>query len=812
MNRFLFNARAVAALALAVILPTVAANAEVVIMKDGHVLHGIKILKEKAPIIDDQAGQVFLVDKPNGMYAIDDGARWVVFPNSPSQVADVSIENRFEKFSGYSPKGERHAGTEKFPKSIAGVPTIEKDWDPKEWTREIKFNDVNPGVKHTIKQQITIITPHYLRVGSSTHKLARYILTKEFPPAQIRTFLSNHPDLAEEKGKVEPDKREKLIRFWIQADWLDEADKDLSKLLADAPGEKERYARLKAEVDGLRAERLIIEIERARDAGRHQWAIKALAAFPKEGASKPVNQKVIELRAEYDRRTARFDAARRYLGELAKKVGAQQWMIDGATTVRNEVHLDTLSRLDQFTTLAERAEKDANAKERRRPDKSPEELVASAITGWHLGKVAAEAKVETAYKCWETRKMALAYLRENNRAEREKILKAYLASTSALAYDDLEKLVSLLPPPEAPATPPAGLERGKLPPTVEQPMGVEFILRLPEEYQPGRSYPLLILLPDPRDDKVPDYMLDRFADLPTRLGYIVAVPQWWDPLKNKYEYSKEEHAAVLKLMRHLRRTYQVDSDRVFLWGNGEGASMALDMGGSHPDLFAGVVPVNPSVCQPLYIPCQYWVNFQQLPVYLVMGDRFGPSVEAIRMMSERWMPKGFPSLVVSYKGRGQEWFAQELPYAFDWMGRKRRSDPGRVLGPLTMEGRTTHPGFSSVRASDNRFHWLSSNEVNPNATMDPVLATRDRYPAPAKFSARIGEGNAITVKTLGLRQVTVWFGKGMADYTKPVKVTVNGGKPTMKQITPQIPVLMEDLYERGDRQRPYFEMMEFQVR
>jgi len=810
MSRYLLNARAVATLALAVILTAVAAHAEVVIMKDGHVLHGIKLLKEKAPIIDDQAGLIFLVDKPNGMYAIDDGVRWVVFPHSASQVADVTMDNRFDKFSAYSPKSERYAGTEKFPKTLKGTYVIEKDWDPKEWKREIKFDDVDPRVKHTIKQQITIITPHYVRVGSWSHKLARYILTKEFPPSQIRTFLINHPDLAEEKGKVEPEKREKLIRFWIQADWLDEADKDLSKLLADAQGEKERYARLKAEVDGLRAERLIVEIERARDAGRHQWAIKALAGFPKEGASKPVNQKVIELRAEYDRRTARFEAARRYLDELARKVGAQQWLIDGATTVRKEVHLDTLSRLDQFTTLAERAEKDVKAG--GRPAQSPEELVASAITGWHLGKVAAEYKVETAYKCWETRKMALAYLRENNRGERDKILKSYLESTAALAYDDLEKLVSLLPPPEAPAVPPAGLERGKLPPTVEQPMGVEFIVRLPEEYQPGRSYPLLILLPDPIDDKVPDYMLDRFADLPTRLGYIVAVPQWWDPLKNEYEYSKEEQAAVLKLLRHLRRTYQVDSDRVFVWGNGEGASMALDLGGSHPDLFAGVVPVNPSVHQPLYIPCQYWVNFQQLPVYLVMGDRFGPSVDAIRMMSERWMPKGFPTLVVSYKGRGREWFSQELPYAFDWMGRKRRSDPGRVLGPLPYEGRTTFPGFSSVRSSDNRFHWLSSNEMNPSQIMDPVKAARDRLPAPAKFSARIGEGNAITVKTLGLRQVTVWFGKGMADYTKPVKVTVNGGKPTVKQITPQIPVLMEDLYERGDRQRPYFELMEFPLR
>jgi hypothetical protein len=59
--------------------------------------------------------------------------------------------------------------------------------------------------------------------------------------------------------------------------------------------------------------------------------------------------------------------------------------------------------------------------------------------------------------------------------------------------------------------------------------------------------------------------------------------------------------------------------------------------------------------------------------------------------------------------------------------------------------------------------------------------------------------------------VTVWFGKGMVDYNKPVKVQVSDSKPVTKTITPEIPVLMEDLYERADRQRPYFAKLDFKV-
>jgi hypothetical protein len=195
---------------------------------------------------------------------------------------------------------------------------------------------------------------------------------------------------------------------------------------------------------------------------------------------------------------------------------------------------------------------------------------------------------------------------------------------------------------------------------------------------------------------------------------------------------------------------------------------------------------------------------------MVMGDKFGPSVEAIRMMSERWMPRGFPSLVVSYKGRGQEWFAEEVPYAFDWMGRKRRADPGKMVGPPEYAGRTEVPGFRSVRLQDNRFHWLSSDDIKPEYTMDPVL--HGRAATPAKFSARILEGNTIETRVIGMRQLTLWFGKGMVDYAKPVTVKLDRtSKPVTRMIAPEIPVLMEDLYERGDRQRPYFARMDFKV-
>ncbi len=808
MNSFLFNIRALSALVLALTVAMVAVYGDVIILKDGYTMYGVKTIKEKKALMDEQTGEIFLGAMPNGMTAVDDGPRWVVFPNTPLQVADVSDTNIYQNFASYT--RERTRGEGKFP-STARDPKLLKPWDLKEWTRVIEFKDIDPRLKHTVKQHINVITPHYVRIGSSSHILSHYFLTREFKPETIRAMLVNHPTLLEMPNKPDPEKRERLVRFWIQADWLDEADKDLDTMLTALPAEKERYARLKSEINGIRAEKLILEIERARDSGRHDWAVKAITAFPKDDVPRAVAVKLTGLQADYELRTSRFALAKRFLEELPKQIKAgSEFLVEGAAAVRQEMHMDTLSRLEVFVTLSDRAEKDTKAG--RRPTQVPEELLAAAITGWHLGKVAAEPKVGSAYKCWTTRKAALDYLRNTQKGGRIKDLEAYLASPNAMAYDELEKLVSLLPPPNAPAVVPVGPITLKMPPSSTFGNGMSYVLRLPDEYQPGRSYPLLIALPDPAidplDEKAAEKMLNLFGDLPNRLGYIVASPIWWGPLESTYKYSADEQSEVLALLRHLQRSFQIDSDRIYLWGNGEGGSMALDMGGGHPDLFAGVIPVNPAVCQPLYIPAEYWVNFHQLPIYMIMGDKFGPSVSAIRMLSERWMPRGFPSLIVSYKGRGAEWFSEEVPLAFDWMGRKRRVDPGKMVGPPAFGERTT-AGFSSVRATDNRFHWLSSESLNANRIMSPVLGK----PAttPIKFSAKIIPGNAIEAKAFGMKELTIWFGRGMVDYSKPVRLKVNDGKSITEKISPQIPVLMEDLYERGDRQRPYFYRVDMKV-
>jgi hypothetical protein len=49
----------------------------------------------------------------------------------------------------------------------------------------------------------------------------------------------------------------------------------------------------------------------------------------------------------------------------------------------------------------------------------------------------------------------------------------------------------------------------------------------------------------------------------------------------------------------------------------------------------------------------------------------------------------------------------------------------------------------------------------------------------------------------------------MVDLTKPVTIQVNRFPPKTQQFTPSLEVMMEDLYERGDRQRLFWASVDF---
>jgi pimeloyl-ACP methyl ester carboxylesterase len=586
----------------------------------------------------------------------------------------------------------------------------------------------------------------------------------------------------------------------------------------------------------------IKELELAVNAGRYDVASAYLRDYKPKSPNARDLAKLAELKAKVELLQPRFALAQQLLRDLIdQQTGgdirnafratlgvplATTWLLPppnpelaplltAAETILPEFHPDSLGRIEFFIDLAEQAE--SRRKAGKEPSNKPEQLLALAITGWLKGKNGAEKDLKNAIRCWNTRQFAIQHLKEEGENKRAIELRKYLAGPDKLPADELSQIISLLPPIEAedlsqisnqardpkltegianivvrktPNTPAAG--------------NISYAFRLPPEYHHGRPYPLIIILTQPG---IPvEKLVAGLAPDAAKNGYILAGLEWGDRGNRAYDYSGDHHADVQALIREMSRKFMIDPDKVFLFGYLDGANFALDMGVSHPDLFAGVVAMGPNIIGSFY--GEYWKNAQKLPVYSVVGEISGTAFSNLRTVYERWLPLGFPGLMTIYKGRGNEWFASEIGTIFDWMNRKSRA---RGTSSLRLND-VRFEAWQSMRYSDQRFYWIEFNTINPVNTLKP---NRPNYPPyPAQIRADIKKGNEIVLSDIrGVKQLTIYLERDMIDWTSKVSITVPGAKKkwTPQELTPDPGVMFEHLYRTGDRKMLFFGKVEFEL-
>jgi hypothetical protein len=721
------------------------------------------------------------------------------------------------------------------------------DFDAK-WRRTITVN-VPLGFDR-IEQQITYLDPYTCWIISPTHLWRVAYRTSEMEPAKVRKLLSTHPELIEPDGKPDPIKRVAIARFMKDAGWLQLAQDEVARI-REIPGPlpkdaQEQFDKLLKELDVAVGEMVATEAELALNAGRYQYASRVLAVFPQKTADPKDVDKATRVTAQLKTAQERYDKGRQLLRVLIDDVTgdatlrravaagggpiAAVWpakpaantnlvrLAEAAEQVYRELHQDSSARLEFFVSLADQAQRDRA--EGREPSKKPEELLATAVSGWAKGRSGATPAPDQALRVWDAREAILAHQRGMNRNARTAILNRYKAN-NPLPVDEMVQIISLLPPvepedlsarsgkllPETDGTPP-GTYRRRSGGTLNNPAGLDYLIKLPPEYHHGRAYPVLIALPHPGMDSA--VMIQALARETERHGYIMVVPEWTGQFGNRpWEYKGEDHDWVTGVLRDVVRHFTVDNDRVFMFGIGEGANMALDIGMSHPDLFAGVIPMGPMAPKWQGMFIHYWPNAQKLPIYVVTGEQ-APAFQNLRFIFERWMPKGYPALMAVYKGRGIEWYAAETPVLFDWMSRKRRPPPAAVLRGVAG---TPMERWQIMRPDDNHFFWLSVDNIAPGK----LIESGNRNLVPASVSGDL-RGNLIDVTCHGARTVTIWLSADMINWQQPVRVNLNGAPPNIpapwrpKVLTPDMEVLLEDYHERGDRRMLFIGKLEFENR
>ena len=129
------------------------------------------------------------------------------------------------------------------------------------------------------------------------------------------------------------------------------------------------------------------------------------------------------------------------------------------------------------------------------------------------------------------------------------------------------------------------------------------------------------------------------------------------------------------------------------------------------------------------------------------------------------------------------------------MGRKRRSFFPKEFEVVTM------------RPWDRFFWWVELEGLPPKTIVVPEQWPPAAGVRPFQIEAKAGATNTLSVRC-GADRVKVWLAPELIDFTRPATVTVDGQRLLKGQPVPDARVMLEDLRLRGDRQHPFWAVVE----
>lgn len=654
-----------------------------------------------------------------------------------------------------------------------------------------------PRGRLDVIQGITEITPLWTKVESVLSAPPRpgqvpikqiiwemYVATSSIP----RDTLSKVLHRAINKDKLHD--RLEIVRLYIEADRYNDAKKELEQVIVDFPKQK-GFERQVLSLRQKTANRLLLEVTTRENAGQYKFAHKILTKFPTKNVAGAVLGQVKLRLDRYDKIGRSWIALRDYLDAhyTSLPAGEEKTRVEAVLKeIKAGLYMNNYDRLTTYRLKSD----DAAVPVMDRL--SPRKKLALAISGWLIGSDNAIDNLAEALSLYETRELVRKYLRSKEVFRHKDILRLLEKEEGATPRYVSLLLTHMKPPLDAGQPDARGLHTHNVA-TVGAERNIDYLVSLPPEYDPHRRYPTIITLHGA--GTTAEQQIDWWAGSvektkstaktgvktttvqrrgqATRHGYIVIAPKWGKVAQKDYEASAREHAAVLNTLRDAGRRFAIDTDRVYLSGHSMGGSAAWEIGVSHPDLWAGVMPI---VADTSGMVKLYSQNAQLLPMYFIAGERDGTRMLDNARDLNRYLRKNYDTTVVEYRGRGHEHFHEDIHNLFDWMGRKKRD---------------FYPSkFAAVgkRSWDNYYYWVEVSDMPAKLRL------------PAKTSGKINvTRDGVTVRSAA-RRVSIWLTPQLVDFDKNIRIKINGIR--IAAPTPSVSVMLEDVRTRGDRLHPFW--------
>ncbi|MEZ6067702.1 MAG: hypothetical protein R3B90_18770 [Planctomycetaceae bacterium] len=638
-----------------------------------------------------------------------------------------------------------------------------------------------PNGREDIHLGIKRLDPRYLEIQSTSHDWEFGLAPTMVPIETLRTILHGAVN------KNRPEDRLGIIRFFLQSGQLAGAREEMQTLKQEFPDYAARADEMQAELlkeYGLQA---MEEVKLRQVVGQHRLAYflaQRMQAEEIDAGTLRDAQLAIE---KYDKAAVKGRQALSALKALQAELPDDQ--MNGVSAIRaaieSELNFDSLPRLEPMLLVLDDDTLTAG------------ERLALGFSGWLLGPADATTNLNEAISLWEARFLLLQLLHPDTDPGDQKLLARSIEELEGVSTAVLAKMIPLLPTPIELEPAEQGRQLSyELAPTPDSDTSVRYTILLPPEYDPLRAYPTIVALR--AGGQSIEAMLAVWGGTverpgpAQRHGYIVIAPDFAPGDPGDYDYGRVSHDIVLRALFDARRRFRIDSDRVFLTGHGVGGDAAFDLGLSHPDLWAGVIPFTGKFQHAAWLERK---NCKSLPFYIVAGEKDRDTLQVNDSPLSHRMATGSDLVYCEYKARGFEPYTEEFPRVFDWMARLRRQPTDRDMEQQI------------VNDFDNRVGWLKW--LDPPATLSETVLWGNGHRPPrallvtGKISAGNETHNAIYVRHPGKRTV-VWLSPEFVDYEKRLKVYVNGNNPFNDFAKPSVIDLLEDFRDRGDRERLYW--------
>ncbi len=344
-------------------------------------------------------------------------------------------------------------------------------------------------------------------------------------------------------------------------------------------------------------------------------------------------------------------------------------------------------------------------------------------------------------------------------------------------------------------------------------------LNVPESYDPARTYQVRVQLHG-------GVMIRETGEARGRGGrggaggrgggggvlegaeQIYVLPTAW---RDAPWWSRAQLENLNAILDSVKRTYNVDENRVVLSGVSDGATGLYYVAMRETTPFASFLPLNGFMMvlanDQLAIDSELFpTNLLNKPFFIVNGgqDPLYP-IRHVQPFVDHLRDSG---VAIEYHprpeaGHNTAWWP-EMKEPFESFVRKHPRDPQPAS--ITWE--------ATDRDVPSRVHWLVIDRVRPAVAGDTHLAAdlnefsgagpnfgKELFPR-GRTSGRVDlrrHGNAIEMKTRGVAELTLLLSPEVFDFSQPIVVTANGRVVAEQRVEPSVATLVKWAARDNDR-------------